>query len=379
MLASIDLEQGLEEAWQDVVTFAPKLLGFFLILLIGWFVAKALSKAADALLERVGFDGWVERGSVKAAFDRSKTDASDLIGVIVFWIVFLITLQLAFGIWGPNPISDLLAGVIAYLPNLIVAVIILVIAAMLASVVTDILTPTLGAVQGGETIARLAGLAILVLGIFAALDQLEIAPMIVTGLFYALLVVVVGSLVVAFGGGGIPVAREYLSRWSVRASDTARDIRQNADVEAGRHEATQVDDSDHRTAATTAHDLRYAHELTHQKAGCRSSSETPSTMAPYQSGRRGTCIPSRRPRRTPRVTAFEPNRSRIPSSVESIAVDDRPSNGSAIWTASSPDRLLKVMPMRVMPRRSIVGRALPRRTRQAVSSSSVSAVASGIV
>ena len=189
MLASIDLESGLEEAWQDVVTFAPKLLGFFLILLIGWFVAKALSKAADALLERVGFDGWVERGSVKAAFDRSKTDASDLIGVIVFWIVFLITLQLAFGIWGPNPISDLLAGVIAYLPNLIVAVIILVIAAMLARVVTDILTPTLGAVQGGETIARLAGLAILVLGIFAALDQLEIAPMIVTGLFYALLVV----------------------------------------------------------------------------------------------------------------------------------------------------------------------------------------------
>ena len=216
------------------------MLGFFLILLIGWFVAKALAKATDALLERVGFDGWVERGSVKAAFDRSKTDASDLIGVIVFWTVFLITLQLAFGIWGPNPISDLLAGVIGYLPNLIVAVIILVIAAMLARVVTDILTPTLGAVQGGETIARLAGLAILVLGIFAALDQLEIAPMIVAGLFYALLVVIVGSLVVAFGGGGIPVAREYLSRWSLRASDTARDIRQNADVDAGRREAEQV-------------------------------------------------------------------------------------------------------------------------------------------
>ena len=149
MLASIDLEQGLEDAWTHVATFAPKLLGFFLILLIGYFVAKALSKAADAVLERVGFDGWVERGSIKAAFDRSKTDASDLIGVIVFWTVFLITLQLAFGIWGPNPISDLLAGVIAYLPKLIVAVVILVLAAMLAKVVTDVLTPMLGAVRAG--------------------------------------------------------------------------------------------------------------------------------------------------------------------------------------------------------------------------------------
>ena len=191
MLASIDLEQGLEEAWQDVVTFAPKLLGFFLILLIGWFVAKALSKAADALLERVGFDGWVEReGGVRPEQDRRfRPDRRHR-------VLDRVPDHAAAGVrhLGSDPISDLFASVIGYLPNLIVAVVILVIAAMLARVVTDILTPTLGAVQGGETIARLAGLAILVLGIFAALDQLEIAPMIVTGLFYALLVVIVGSI-----------------------------------------------------------------------------------------------------------------------------------------------------------------------------------------
>ena len=79
------------------------------------------------------------------------------------------------------------------------------------------------------------------------------------------------------------------------------------------------------------------------------------------------------------MTAFGPKRSMIPSRVGSMAVDDAPSKGSAIWTASSPERLLKVMPMRVMPRRSIAGSALARRTRPTVSSSSVSAVASGSV
>ena len=63
MIAAIDLEGGLEQAWEDVVAFAPKLLGFFLILLIGWFIAKLLSKVTNSLLERVGFDGWVERGT----------------------------------------------------------------------------------------------------------------------------------------------------------------------------------------------------------------------------------------------------------------------------------------------------------------------------
>lgn len=237
LLAQIDVEQGLEEAWADVVTFAPKLLGFFVILLIGYFVAKALSKLADALLERVGFDGLVERGSMRQAFERSKTDPSDVIGVIVFWLVFLIALQLAFGIWGPNPVSDLLEGLIAYLPNLIVAVVILVIAAVIARALTDVLEPMLGAVRGGSVIAKGAGIAILVVGAFAALDQLQVAPAIVTGLFYALLVMVVGSAVVAFGVGGIPIARRWLERWSHSAESTARDVQDEVLSRRGDDEA----------------------------------------------------------------------------------------------------------------------------------------------
>ena len=77
-------------------------------------------------------------------------------------------------------------------------------------------------------------------GVFAALNQLQIAPAIVIGLFYALLIAVVGSVVVAFGGGGIPVAREYLSRWSTKVRDTTIDIRRNADTEAGREQAAEM-------------------------------------------------------------------------------------------------------------------------------------------
>jgi hypothetical protein len=142
------LPPGTEDAWANVVTFAPKLLGFFAILLIGYLIAKVLSKVTNAILERIGFDRWVERGSLKTAFERSKTDPSDIVALIVFWAVFLIALQLAFGIWGPNPISDLLHVLIVYLPNVFAAVVILVIAAALARVVTDILQAMLGAVRG---------------------------------------------------------------------------------------------------------------------------------------------------------------------------------------------------------------------------------------
>jgi hypothetical protein len=234
MLAQVDIERGLSTAWENVVTFAPKLLGFFIILLIGWFIAKALSKLTNAVLERVGFDRWVERGAVRDAFARSNTEPSSVVGVIVFWTVFLIVLQLAFGIWGPNPFSDLLAGLIAYLPNVFVAVLIVVIAGALARVVTEVLTATLGAVSGGEWIARGAGLAILVVGIFAALNQLRVAPEIVNGLFYAVLAIIVGSAIVAVGGGGIRTMQRYWERWSAGLERTAAEVRTHGDPEAGR-------------------------------------------------------------------------------------------------------------------------------------------------
>jgi hypothetical protein len=227
-MLAIDFEAGAETAWQHVATFVPKFLGFLAILIIGYFLAKILARVVDGILERVGFDGWVERGAVKQALDRSKFDASDILALITFWAVFLIALQLAFGVFGPNPVSDLIQGIIAFLPNIFVALVILVITAALAKVVTEVVRATLGAMPGGEVMARGAGIAILVIGIFAALNQLQIAPEIVNGLFYAMLAVVVGSAIVAFGGGGIPVARRYLERASGKLEQTAPEIKRQA-------------------------------------------------------------------------------------------------------------------------------------------------------
>lgn len=239
-MLAIDIESGLTEAWERIATFIPKLLGFLAILIIGYFIAKLVAKVVDGLLERIGFDRWVERGALKTALDRSKFDASDILSVVAFWAVFLISLQLAFGVFGPNPVSDLIQGIIAYLPNLFAAVVILVIVAALAKVVTDLLAAALGEVAGGEWIARVAGMAILVIGVFAALNQLQIAPEIVNGLFYALLAIIVGVAIVAFGGGGIQTARGYWERVSQRADAKASEIRRSAAPEPPHQRSSDV-------------------------------------------------------------------------------------------------------------------------------------------
>ena len=229
---AIDFERGLSEAWERIATFVPKLVGFLLILVIGYFVAKALSRIVARVLERVGFDRWVERGGLRQALANTRFEPSDILGRVVFWTAFLFVLQLAFGVFGPNPISDLIRGLIAFLPNVFVAILILVIAGALAKVVTDLLTAVLSGVSGGTIMARGAGMAVLAVGFFAALDQLRIAPTIVRGLFYAVLALVVGSGIVAVGGGGIATMRRYWERGASKLEEKGTEVRREVSRQA---------------------------------------------------------------------------------------------------------------------------------------------------
>lgn len=176
----------------------------------------------------MGFDKAVERGGVKQALSKSEYDASDIVSKVVFWTLFLFVLQLAFGVFGANPVSELLASVIAFLPKVFVAIVIVVVASAIAAGVKELVGNALGGLSYGQTLATAASVAILVLGVFAALNQLEIAPAIVNGLFYALLAVVVGSAIVAIGGGGIQPMRgrweQALAKYDAEKSNVRREL-----------------------------------------------------------------------------------------------------------------------------------------------------------
>jgi hypothetical protein len=223
-----DFENGLGDAWESIALFIPKLIGFLLVLLIGYFIAKALSKVLDGVLERVGFDRMVERGGVGKALSQSRFDASSLLSKILFYVLMLFVLQLAFGLFGDNPISDLIQGAIAYLPKVFAAIVIVVVGSAIAAAVKEIVEASIGGLSYGRALAVAASVAILVITGFAALSQLEIAEDIVNGMFYALLAVIVGSAVVAIGGGGIQTMNRYWERAATRAERESSSIKDEA-------------------------------------------------------------------------------------------------------------------------------------------------------
>ncbi|WP_193043664.1 mechanosensitive ion channel family protein [Mycolicibacterium baixiangningiae] len=221
------MEDALRDMWRSVANFAPKLVAFLVILIIGWILAKLIAKAIDKVLEKVGFDRAVERGGVKKALARSNYDASTIVSKIVYYALLLVVLQLAFGVFGPNPISALIAGVISFLPNLLVAVIIVVVAAAIAAAVRDIVSNALSGLSYGRVLANVASITIVGLGIIAALSQVGIALTVTLPVLIAILGTVGGILVVGVGGGLIKPMQQRWEDYLSRAEDEGRKMREH--------------------------------------------------------------------------------------------------------------------------------------------------------
>lgn len=204
------MKDALRDGLSTIAEFVPKLILFLVILIVGIIIAKVIAKALNAILERVGFDRAVERGGIKRALSQSKMDASDIVARLIYYTLLLFVLQLAFGVFGANPISRLIEDVIRFIPSLIVAIIILVVAASIAAAVKGLVENMLGGLSYGRTLANIASAFILFLGVIAALNQVGVATTVTTPVLIAILATVAGVIIVGVGGGLI---RPMQQRW----------------------------------------------------------------------------------------------------------------------------------------------------------------------
>ncbi|WP_030491942.1 mechanosensitive ion channel family protein [Micromonospora chokoriensis] len=235
---SDNVSDAVGDALRSVMLFLPKAVAFLAILVVGWLIAKAALKVVEKVLERVGFDRAVERGGIRRALSRSRYDASDIVAKLVYYGLLLFTLQLAFGIWGPNPISDLLGAVISWLPRAFVAIVIVVVAAAIANAVKDIINGALGGLSYGRVLATIASVFILGLGVIAALNQIGVATAVTTPVLIAVLATIGGILVVGVGGGLIRPMQSRWESWLTRAEQESQLIAEHAQAyRAGRRDA----------------------------------------------------------------------------------------------------------------------------------------------
>ena len=211
----------------------PRVLGFLVILIIGWLIAGLLAAAVAALLRAVRFNDLAQRSGL-AGFVHSMGVRKDTAGVladIVKWFIRLIVLVVAFDALGLPAVSSILQQFLLWIPNLIVAVVILVIAGLAANALGDLVRGSTA--QAGfsnpDLLATITRVAVWGFGIVVAVNQIGIAQTLVNTLFMGLIGALALALGLAFGLGGRDTAREIVDNWYNRGQQARPKIERAAE------------------------------------------------------------------------------------------------------------------------------------------------------
>ncbi|TMH64478.1 MAG: hypothetical protein E6H57_15860 [Betaproteobacteria bacterium] len=171
----------------QVGDFLPRLALALIVVIAGWLIAKMVRFAIarglrkvnfHVITDRAGIDGFLKDGGI-------RMDATDILAMLVYWIVILVALVVGFNLLGLTYVTELLSKVLLFVPNL----------------------------QDADLFGNLARYAILAFVVLIALDQVNIGGDIVRETFLILLAGVVFALALAFGLGGREWAAEFLERW----------------------------------------------------------------------------------------------------------------------------------------------------------------------
>jgi len=201
----------------QIGAFLPRLGIALLILLAGFLLAKAARFAIEKGLRAVNFHIVTKRAGLDGflQLSGSEFDTIRLFGVLVYWVVILAALIVAFNGLGLTYVTELLGRVMFFVPRVIVALLLIAFGAYFARFVgTAVVTYCRGiGVRDAEALGRLARYAIMTFVIVIALDEIDIGGAFLVHAFLIVLAGLVLAMALAFGLGGRRWAAAKLERW----------------------------------------------------------------------------------------------------------------------------------------------------------------------
>jgi hypothetical protein len=219
------LRASLAGALNTFLSAIPRIIGFAVVLIVGWIVSSLLARGVEALLHAVKFNDLARRSGLAGFVQKMgvRDDSAGVIASIVKWFVRLITLVVAFDTLGLPAVSGVLQQLLLWLPNLVVALVVLVIGGLAANALAQLVRGATAEAgfSNPNMLATVAKVAVWGFTIVVAVNQLGIA----TTLINTLLVGVVGAFTIAFGLafglGGRDRAAQLLDTWGRRAERAA--------------------------------------------------------------------------------------------------------------------------------------------------------------
>ena len=214
---------SFRDAFSMILSAIPRILGFAIIVAIGWVVSSILARAVTGLLRAIRFDELSQKSGLADFMSKmgTGTDSAGVVAGLVKWLVRIVVLLVAFDVLGLPAVSDVMRQLLLWLPNLVVAIFVLFIGGIAARALGNIVRGATaeGGFTNPETLSNVVRTTVWAFAIVVAINQLGIATNLITTLFTGFVGALAIALGLAFGLGGRDLASRTLENWYDQAQE----------------------------------------------------------------------------------------------------------------------------------------------------------------
>lgn len=218
----------LDRFWDGVIESLPDILGAIIIILIGWIIAKIVAGALRKTLTKINLNNKVHSTQGGSIIHRAVPDPTNLFSNITYWVIFLFAVSIAISALGIPALEGLVNDIYTYIPNIIAAIVIFLVAGAVSGAAATLASNTMGHTPTGKVVATGVPFVVMGIAIFMILNQLRIAPEIVTITYAG----IVATATLAFGLGGKDAAsRMFMTMYETgqkKRDPVARDLKEGS-------------------------------------------------------------------------------------------------------------------------------------------------------
>jgi hypothetical protein len=224
---------SFRDAFSMILSAIPRILGFVIIVAIGWFVSSILARGVTRLLRAIHFDELMQKSGIGDFMAKmgTGTDSAGIVASLVKWLVRIVVLLVAFDVLGLPAVSDVMRQFLLWLPNLVVAIFVLFIGGIAARALSNIVRGATAEAgfANPETLANVVRTMVWAFAIVVAINQLGIATNLINTLFTGFVGALAIACGLAFGLGGRDLASRTLENWYDQAQEVKPRRRSKAD------------------------------------------------------------------------------------------------------------------------------------------------------
>ena len=198
---------------ESLIAFLPRMVTTLAIVVVGWLIAMLLRTIVRAMAGWLRINVAAERFGVAPLLKTADLPPADvLLGAIVFWLVWLGFLLSGIDVLGFTSIQGLLVSFWAFVPRLVLAVVILIIGFVVANFAwrATLLAAVNGRVPSPRLLSGAVRWLILILTGAMALEQIAVARTVVLTAFAIAFGALSLAVAIAFGIGGGGIAKRIL-------------------------------------------------------------------------------------------------------------------------------------------------------------------------